>query len=229
MRSSLAVLLTLAAAQLNAQSRTVWDGVYSEAQAARGTMIFGQSCAGCHSLTPEGRSPVVGEVFWKNFAQKNVADLLEFVTANMPNGKPKSLSKAAYEDVVAVMLKSNGFPSGANELASENLAKVQIVTRDGRTELPANALVRVVGCLTKSGTDWAVTQATTPERAERVVAAGEDAARPLGNRTMPLKFVLTRLDPLAGARVLVNGLLIGADGVDGINVTSVSRVAQTCP
>jgi S-disulfanyl-L-cysteine oxidoreductase SoxD len=229
MRSVLAVLLTFASAQLSAQSRTVWDGVYSEVQASRGATAFAQSCAGCHSLTPEGRSPVVGDPFWKNFALKNVGDLLEFVTANMPNGKPRSLSKAAYEDIVAAMLKSNGFPPGANELASNNLASVQIVTRDGRMELPADALVRVLGCLTKSGTDWVVTRATTPERAERVVAAGEDAARALGNRSMPLKFVLTRLDPLAGSRVLVNGLLIGADGVDGINVTSVSRVTQTCP
>jgi len=27
----------------------------------------------------------------------------------------------------------------------------------------------------------------------------------------------------------VSGLLIGADGVDGINVTAVNRVAQKCP
>ncbi len=46
---------------------------------------------------------------------------------------------------------------------------------------------------------------------------------------MPLKFVITRLDSLSGSRVSVNGLLIGAGGVDGINVTAVNRVAQKCP
>ncbi len=229
MQNSLAVFLLFAAAHASAQSRTVWDGVYSETQAARGAMAFGQSCAGCHALTPEGKSPVVGDPFWKNFAQKSVADLLQFVTANMPNGNPRSLSKAAYEDIVAAMLKSNGFPAGANELDPNAIAQVQIISRDGRTELPANALVRVVGCLTRSGADWVVTKATTPERAELTVAAGEDATRPLGTRTMALKFVLTRLDPLAGSRVLVNGLLIGTDGADGINVTAVNRVAPTCP
>ena len=95
--------------------------------------------------------------------------------------------------------------------------------------LPANALARVVGCLTKSGAGWVVTSATTPERAERAVAGGEDAARPLGSRTIGLKFVITRLDTLAGSRVAVSGLLIGEGGVDGINVTAVNRVAPKCP
>jgi len=75
-----------------------------------------------------------------------------------------------------------------------------------------------------------ITRATTPERAERVARTGvEDATRPLGNRTIALKFVLTKLDAFVGSRVAVSGLLIGADGVDGINVTEVNRVAQKCP
>jgi hypothetical protein len=46
---------------------------------------------------------------------------------------------------------------------------------------------------------------------------------------MPLKFVLTRLDSFVGQRMSASGLLIGAGGADGINVTTVSRVADTCP
>ena len=83
--------------------------------------------------------------------------------------------------------------------------------------------------MARSGEDWVVTKATTPERAERVAPSGEDATRPLGDRTMPLKFVVTHLDSLAGSRVAVSGLLIGAGGVDGINVTAVYRIAQKCP
>ena len=212
-----------------AAARTVWDGVYTEAQATRGMTAFGQSCAGCHALATEGRAPLVGDAFWKSFSQKNVGDLLEFVSTYMPNGTPGSLSKNAYEDIVALMLKSNGFPAGAAELKPDAIADVQIIPKDGGTELPASALARVVGCLTKSGTDWVVTHATTPERAERAPKGGEDATRPLGSRTITLKFVLTHLEPLAGSRVAVSGLLIGAGGVDGINVTEVSRVAPKCP
>jgi hypothetical protein len=46
---------------------------------------------------------------------------------------------------------------------------------------------------------------------------------------MVLKFVVTKLDGLAGSRVAVSGLLIGEGGVDGINVTTVNRVAPKCP
>ena len=222
-------MASLGIAQTSTPRRTVWDGAYTEAQAARGMTAFGQSCAGCHALTTEGKAPLVGDPFWKSFAQKSVGDLLEFVSAYMPNGTPGSLSAPTYADIVALILKSNGFPAGTTELAPNTIAGVQIVPKDGSTELPANALVRVVGCLARSGTDWVVMSATSPERAERIAPAGEDAARPLGSRKMALKFVVTRLDSMVGSRIAVTGLLIGADGVDGINVTTVSRVAPKCP
>jgi hypothetical protein len=209
--------------------------VYTEAQAARGVTAFGQSCAGCHALGAGGKAPLVGEPFWKSFAQKTVGDLFEFVSANMPNGAPGSLDESTYRDIVALMLKSNGFPAGTAELRRDTIAYVQIVQKDGRTELPSNALARVVGCLARSGadlaktgTDWVVTRATTPERAEHA-PGGDDATRPLGSRTIPLKFVVTRLEPLTGSRVAVSGLLVGADGADGINETAVTRVAEKCP
>jgi mono/diheme cytochrome c family protein len=221
--------LVSAAAQTTTPRRSVWDGVYTEAQAARGTTAFGQSCAGCHALGAEGKAPLAGDAFWKSFAQKSVGDLLEFVSTYMPNGTPGSLSEPTYNDIVAVILKSNGFPAGSTELGRNTVAGVQIIPKDGSAELPANALARVVGCLARSGADWVVTSATTPERAERTAAGGDDATRPLGGLTMPLKFVVTKLDALAGSRVAVSGLLIGAGGVDGINVTTVNRVAQKCP
>ncbi len=227
---------SLVTAQTSTPHRTVWDGVYTEAQAARGIMAFGQNCSGCHALAAEGKAPLVGEPFWKSFAQKTVGDLIEFVSTNMPNGTPGSLNEPTYRDIVALILKSNGFPAGTTELGRNPIAGVQIVPKDGSTELPANAYVRVVGCLARSGADlaqtgadWVVTNATPPERAERVAPGREDAMRPLGSRTMPLKFVVTRLDSLAGSRVAVSGLLIGEGGVDGINVTAVNRVAQKCP
>lgn len=235
MRLSRAFFLTAAITfSVNVQTgtprRTAWDGVYTEAQATRGTMAFGQSCAGCHALAPEGRAPLVGDAFWKTFQQKTVGDLLDFVTKYMPNGSPGSLSETAYRDIVALMLKSNGFPAGATELGSPGtIASVEIVPKDGNADLPAGALIRVVGCLSRSGSDWVVTHATNPERAEHGSSAAEEATKSLGSRTFALKFVITHLDPLAGLRVAVSGLLMGAGGADGINVTTVNRVAEKCP
>lgn len=219
---------SLVTAQTNTPQRTVWNGVYTEAQAARSVTAFSQSCAGCHVLTAEGKAPLVGDAFWKSFAQKSVGDLLDFVSKNMPNGNPGTLTEASYGDIVALMLKSNGFPAGSTELRRDSIANVQIVQKDGGTELPSNALARVVGCLARIGEDWVVTRATTPERAENA-SSRDDAAKALGSRTIPLKFVVQRLDQMNGSRVAVSGLLIGAGGADGINVTTVIRVAEKCP
>src|SRR5690242_18018905 len=106
-------IASVATAQTSTPHRTVWDGVYTEAQASRGTTAYGQSCAGCHALSAAGKAPLVGDAFWKSFSQKSVGELLDFVSTFMPNGSPGSLSADAYQDIVALMLKSNGFPAGA--------------------------------------------------------------------------------------------------------------------
>jgi mono/diheme cytochrome c family protein len=219
----------LMSAQAPAAGRTVWDGVYTDAQATRGTQTFGQSCTNCHTLAAQGNRPLTGDKFWEGWTQKSVADLLKFVSTNMPNGNGGSLSTATYNDVVALILKSNGFPAGMTELEPTTVADVQIIPKDGPGELPAGTLVRVVGCLARNGRDWVLTSATQPQRIEKAGPAPEDATRPLGERTTPLKFVLTRLDAFVGHRMVASGLLIGAGGAEGLNVTTVNRVAETCP
>jgi hypothetical protein len=219
----------LRAQAAGASGRTVWEGVYTEAQAARATVAFNQSCANCHSLSPQGNRSLSGDKFWEGFTQKTVADLLSYVKTNMPNGNGGSLSATTYNDLVALILKSNNFPSGQTELAPETVSTVQIIPKDGPGELPSNVLARVVGCLARSGSDWVLTNATPPVRVERAGVGPDDATRPLGSRTTTLKFVLARLDSFVGQRMSATGLLIGAGGADGLNVTSVNRVAEACP
>ena len=114
-------------------------------------------------------------------------------------------------------------------MSPESVVGVQIIPKDGPGELPAKILARVVGCLSKSGADWVLTNATAPERIERTGAGPNDASRPLGTRSMTLKFVLTRLDPFVGQRMSVSGMLIGAGGADGINVTTVAGSPRPVP
>jgi quinoprotein glucose dehydrogenase len=212
-----------------AASRTVWDGVYTDAQAERAVPVFNQSCASCHSLSADGRSPLSGAGFWDSYAQTSLSDLLTYVKATMPNGRGGSLSAGSYNDLVALILRANGVSAGHVELAPEAIADVRIVPRDGSQVLPANALVKVVGCLARQGSDWVLTHAAAPERVAKSGAVPGDAQRPLGDRTMALKFVLTRLDAFVGRRMSVSGLLMGAGGADGLNVTLVERVAESCP
>jgi mono/diheme cytochrome c family protein len=228
-----ALFLAAAGSVVMAQApaaKTVWDGAYTDAQATRATAVFGASCANCHSITPGGTNrPLIGDKFWGGYTQKTVGDLLTFVKTNMPNGNGGSLPAASYNDLVALILKSNGFPAGTTEVTPETVANIQIIPKDGPGELPAGTLVRVVGCLVKSGSDWTLASATAPERTEKSVVGPEDATRPLGDRTVTLKFVLSRLDAFVGQRMSATGLLLGAGGVNGINVSTVNRVAETCP
>jgi quinoprotein glucose dehydrogenase len=217
-------------AQAPAAPKTVWDGIYTDAQAERATGTFSQSCTNCHTLASTGNRPLSGEKFMDKWTQRTAGDLLKFVSTNMPNGNGGSLSPSTYNDLVALILKSNGFPAGATEVTPEAVAAVQIIPKGGAGELAAGTLVRVVGCLApRSGSDWTLTSATAPERADKAGPGSQDASRPLGDRTTTLKFVLTRLDAFVGQRMAVSGLLIGRGGVDGINVTTVNRVAETCP
>jgi mono/diheme cytochrome c family protein len=229
----LTVLLILGGVLVSSQAppkpKTVWDGVYTEAQATRATGVFGATCAGCHTLTSDGNRPLSGESFWQSNTQKSVAELLGYVSKNMPNGNGGSLAPETYNDLVALILKSNGFPAGSTELTPASIAGVQIVSKDGPGELPTNTLVRVVGCLVKNGNEWTLTNATAPARTDKTAATPEDATVALGTRTIALKFVLTKLDPFVGKRMSVSGMLIGAGGADGLNVAVVNRVADACP
>lgn len=228
MLASAGVLVTAQAPQ--APGRTIWDGVYTDAQAARGVTVFGASCANCHTLGAEGNRPLSGDLFLTRHTQKPLPDLLTYIRTSMPNGAAAgSLPASSYNDVLAAILKANGLPAGTTELAPEAIAGVQIVPKGGAGELPAGTLVRVVGCLARVGNDWVLTSATAPQRVDKSGVGTDDATIALGDRTTPLKFVVTRLDAFAGQRMSASGLLIGAGGSEGLNVTTVTRVAETCP
>jgi mono/diheme cytochrome c family protein len=119
-RSAAALLLAcgIAGAQQDTTS-SVLDGVYTDAQASRGAQAYEQSCALCHgaSLGGVGEAPaLVGGGFISDFNGLTVGDLFERIRTTMPLNNPGGLSRAQYSDVLAFILKSNGFPSGPREL-----------------------------------------------------------------------------------------------------------------
>ena len=217
-------------AQAPPAGKTIWDApLYTEEQASRGSQVFGSTCANCHTLGSQGNRPLSGEKFIGRYTQRTVGDLYGFMQKNMPNGNGGTLSENTYSDLLALILKSNGLPAGTAELTPAAVATVQILPKDGPAILPAGTLVRVVGCLAKPGADFVLTTATVPERTDKTGTAPGDATRPLGDQTVALKFLMTRLDAQIGKRMSVTGLLIGAGGAEGINVSTVTRVAETCP
>lgn len=118
------------ASTIGAQApRTVWDGVYSEAQAQRGAVVFDKECAECHgpSGAGGGMAPaLVGDAFSANYDGQTLGDLFERNRATMPVGKEGRLSAQQYADITAFMLQANKFPAGADEMATQSMMLKQI-------------------------------------------------------------------------------------------------------
>src|SRR5262245_46449902 len=114
--------VTATAAGPQTGKSTLWDGLYTDEQAARGNNVFSATCSNCHTLESQGNRPLSGKKFWDSYTQKTVGDLFTFMQKNMPNGNGGSLSEKTYADLVALVLKSNGIPAGTTELVPSAVA-----------------------------------------------------------------------------------------------------------
>src|SRR5690349_19552194 len=94
--------------------KSVWQGVYTEEQATRGDTEHQNNCSSCH-----GTEKYSGENFTKNWVGRTVFDLFDQIKTTMPDDNPGGLSAQQYKDVVAYILKTNGFPAGTDSLPSD--------------------------------------------------------------------------------------------------------------
>lgn len=105
---------------------SIWDGVYTEAQAERGRALYMQSCSSCHGADLSGSfetPPLVGR-FMPYWSGSTLDALFDYVSTAMPMHNPGALSAGANIDIVAFILKSNNIPSGPKELSTGNLKAV---------------------------------------------------------------------------------------------------------
>jgi mono/diheme cytochrome c family protein len=116
---------------LAAQQATVWDGVYTLEQAARGEKLYAQHCAQCHGDTlggVESAPPLTGDQFNGNWEGLALGDLFERMRVSMPLDRPGTLSRAENADILAHVLRVGGFPSGEKPLDAGALASIRYVT-----------------------------------------------------------------------------------------------------
>lgn len=101
------------------ESRSVWDGVYTEEQAKRGEAIYHKECASCHGDTligGGGAAPLTGANFLSNWNGLTLGDLFDRIRKTMPQGNLGKLSKQQDADVLSYILEFNKFPTGKTEL-----------------------------------------------------------------------------------------------------------------
>ena len=118
-------------------SASVWDGVFTEAQAERGRAAYPGACALCHGRRLNGApddpdmaaTPALARArFLRTWDGKSLATLFEYTRATMPQDNPGSLTDEEYVDLIAYMLSVGGMPAGEVDLRPdlERLAHVVI-------------------------------------------------------------------------------------------------------
>jgi mono/diheme cytochrome c family protein len=245
---SVALAATMVASMVHAQDSdviaSIWDGQYTAAQAERGKATFDRSCSRCHdsNLSGSDRGPaLVGEEFLDSWRDGSLEALYSFIRDSMPDGNASTVDDARKADVLAYILKSNGFPTGTAELPPDTtkLEMVQILREGVEPGLLNLSFVRVVGCLESGsgaaggGNRWVLTHsnARPGSRGSSVSAAELEraAARPLGTATYTLVSA-TPFEPAtrAGHKVAAKGLLYLQPDDERLNLTALETLADSC-
>src|SRR5262245_66492085 len=117
---TLALLLLPSMSMQAQQSRTVRDGVYTDAQATRGAAIYKEKCSSCHgpSLGGSLAPPLAGDAFAATWGGP-LSAIVDKIQATMPANAMGTLTRAQAADVLAFMLQTSKFPAGRAELSSE--------------------------------------------------------------------------------------------------------------
>ncbi|MGH6829210.1 MAG: c-type cytochrome [Rhizomicrobium sp.] len=103
-------------------SRSIWDGVYTTAQATRGRADYLQNCARCHGSGLAGMDeipPLQGSQLMVDFDGQTAGDLVHRIQTTMPMDNPGTLGPKTVADIAAYILKENGLPAGSTELPSD--------------------------------------------------------------------------------------------------------------
>jgi mono/diheme cytochrome c family protein len=132
-----ALIVAFASASYSQTPRSIWDGLFTYEQAARGEATYLQHCASCHGEALDGLGPapplpiasrptrplrpipLAGREFRSNWHEMSVGDLFERIRISMPQQAPGSLSRAQNADITAYILRVNGYPTGPEELSGE--------------------------------------------------------------------------------------------------------------
>jgi mono/diheme cytochrome c family protein len=118
-------------------TRTSMDGVYTAAQATRGSDVFAAYCRSCHTPTFH-----TGATFRAKWFGKPLAELFGYLRREMPKSEPGSMSDEEYSLALAYLLRMNGMPAGTRPLATDSAALHRIRLDSVRTTSTTQPLPR---------------------------------------------------------------------------------------
>ena len=214
---------------------SVWDGVYTAEQAAKGRDIYRRVCAECHGT---GEAPaIVGNSFIRRWFDDGLDVPFTKIRRTMPDDAPGTMPEESYLDVLSYMLESAGLPAGAEPLTAESsrLSAIKVVEQGGAVgAVPNFSLVQVMGCLMQSADGaWALTNSTNPLRTREpgnstAAVLEEIGELPLGTQTFQLPTVQAQHLALKGHKVQAKGILMRNPAGDRLNLTTVQSLSDRC-
>lgn len=110
------------------QTRTTQEGVFTNAQATRGAVLYEAKCAACHGAQMEGSvgPELAGPGFLGMWGGQPLTNLFGKIEKTMPADAPGTLSPVQVAEIVAYMLQTNRFPVGTTDLGTGDAALKQI-------------------------------------------------------------------------------------------------------
>lgn len=124
--AGVALLGASGAVLAQAGGRSIWDGVYTTAQAERGKAAYTDNCSKCHGSALEGMDEIPalqGSHLMVDFDGQTVGDLVHRIQTTMPMDNPGTLSPKTVADIASFILQSNGVPAGSSELPTDPSAQ----------------------------------------------------------------------------------------------------------
>ncbi len=130
------VAAVLEGLEVSGSMASVWDAVFTEAQATRGQAVYDGACGLCHGRRlngapddPDMRStpPLARARFLRVWEGRSLATLFAYTRATMPEDNPSSMTEQEYLDVIAYMLSVGGMPAGDEELQPDSRSLSRVV------------------------------------------------------------------------------------------------------
>ena len=233
---AIALRLLLAASLQPAGAPSVWDRVYTAAQAERGKTVYETRCGRCHGgdLRGVSGSPLAGEGFLLHWEGRTVDRLFRKISDTMPPDAAGTLAERDALDTIAYVLQQNAFPAGSTELAADPaaLAALEVKSAPGRPAVVrSGALVQAVGCLDQDRDNgWLLIDATEPQAATLDAPPDADpaSAPPGGTHTIGLLNVFPNPAAHKGHTMRAKGFLVRQAAGDRINVVTLEMVESRC-
>jgi len=215
-------------------SRTVWDGVYTAAQAERGKLVYDARCSRCHAGDLRGvrGAALAGDGFMLHWDAHSVGRLFRLISDTMPPDAAATLTENERIDTVAFVLQQNGFPAGGSELPSDAARLGEILIESpSASPLRTGALVQVSGCLAQDADGWLLTRSTNPEATSLDEAQANRASRPrvAGDRAVRLMNVFPSPAAHRGHTMRAKGFLVRDAAGDRVNVATLEMIDSACP